>query len=155
MTPCTSISRPLRTVFSVNGFSLLRQPRFPAAPELYGLFFEDINHAADGGLYPERLRNRAFEDSLPPEECETDPEQLIYINDGKWPGVFNHGEGMDEWAALRAITIDAARICRVDQRLGSLNPGKDADLAIFDGNPLELKTRLLFTVINGEIVWQN
>ena len=64
-------------------------------------------------------------------------------------------EGMDEWAALRAITIDAARICRVDQRLGSLNPGKDADLAIFDGNPLELKTRLLFTVINGEIVWQN
>lgn len=64
-------------------------------------------------------------------------------------------EGMDEWAALRAITIDAAHICRVDQRLGSLKPGKDADLVIFDGNPLELKTRLCFTIINGEIVWQN
>ncbi len=64
-------------------------------------------------------------------------------------------EGMDEWAALRAITMDAARICRVDRRLGSLKPGKDADLAIFDGNPLELKTRLRFTIINGEIVWQN
>ena len=76
-----------------------KEPRFPAAPELYGLFFEDINHAADGGLYPERLRNRAFEDSLPPEDCEMDPEQLIYINEGRWPGVFNHGEGMDEWAA--------------------------------------------------------
>lgn len=64
-------------------------------------------------------------------------------------------EGMDEWAALRAITIDAARICRVDKRLGSLKPGKDADLAIFDGNPLEIKTKLRITLINGEIVWQN
>ena len=36
---------------------------------------------------------------LVPEDCETDPDHLIYINDGKWPGVFNHGEGMDEWAA--------------------------------------------------------
>ncbi len=76
-----------------------KNPRFKTAPELYGLFFEDINHAADGGLYPERLRNRAFEDSLVPEDCTTDPEHLIYINEGNWPGVFNHGEGMDEWAA--------------------------------------------------------
>ena len=36
--------------------------KFPTAPEFYGLFFEDINHAADGGLYPEMIRNRAFED---------------------------------------------------------------------------------------------
>lgn len=64
-------------------------------------------------------------------------------------------EGMDEWAALRAVTIDAARICRVDDRLGSLQPGKDADLAIFDGDPLELRTTLRTTIIDGEIVWQN
>ena len=64
-------------------------------------------------------------------------------------------EGMDEWAALRAITIDAARICRVDDRLGSLKPGKDADLVIFDGHPLELAATLRTTMIDGEIVWQN
>ena len=64
-------------------------------------------------------------------------------------------EGMDEWAALRAITIDAARICRVNERLGSLKPGKDADLVIFDGKPLELAATLRTTIINGEIVWQN
>ena len=45
--------------------------RFPAAPELYGLFFEDISHAGDGGLYPEMIRNRSFEDSLLPEGCTT------------------------------------------------------------------------------------
>lgn len=38
--------------------------RFETAPDLYGLFFEDINRGGDGGLYPEMLRNRSFEDSL-------------------------------------------------------------------------------------------
>src|SRR5574344_1877770 len=33
------------------------------SPTLYGIFFEDINHAADGGLYAELIRNRSFEDN--------------------------------------------------------------------------------------------
>ena len=45
---------------------------------------------------------------------------------------------MGEWGALCAITIDAARICRVDHRVGSLKEGKDADIVIFDGNPLQI-----------------
>ncbi len=63
-------------------------------------------------------------------------------------------EGMGEWGALRAITIDAARICRVDHRLGSLKAGKDADIAIYDGNPLEIASSVKMTIINGEIVWR-
>ena len=47
------------------------EKRFPVAPDLYGLFFEDISRAGDGGLYPEMLRNRSFEDSLLPEGCVT------------------------------------------------------------------------------------
>ena len=74
--------------------------KFQVAPELYGLFFEDINRAADGGLYPEMIRNRAFEDSLLPEGCTTDENQKIFITEHKWPGAFHHGEGMDEWAEL-------------------------------------------------------
>ncbi len=62
-------------------------------------------------------------------------------------------EGLSEWEALRAITIDAARICRVDERLGSLKTGKDADLVIFDGSPLEIASTLYATVIGGRIVW--
>jgi len=62
-------------------------------------------------------------------------------------------EQWNEWSALRAITIDAARICRADHRLGSIAVGKDADLAIFDGNPLEIASELRATIINGEIVW--
>lgn len=78
--------------------------RFQTAKELYGLFFEDINHAADGGLYPEMIRNRAFEDSLLPEGCTTDPKERIFVTEYGWPGAFNHGEGMDEWASLVAPT---------------------------------------------------
>ncbi|WP_300844485.1 alpha-L-arabinofuranosidase C-terminal domain-containing protein [uncultured Acetatifactor sp.] len=81
-----------------------KKVRFRTAPELYGLFFEDINHAADGGLYPEMIRNRAFEDSLLPEGCSTDPKERIFVTEYGWPGAFNHGEGMDEWADLVAPT---------------------------------------------------
>ena len=63
-------------------------------------------------------------------------------------------DGMDEWGALRAITIDAARICRVDERVGSIRPGKDADLVLLDGSPLELASTVRMTIIDGEIVWQ-
>ncbi len=56
---------------------------------------------------------------------------------------------------LRAITINAARICQVSDRVGSLKKGKDADIAIFSGNPMEVFTKTLYTIINGEIVYQN
>lgn len=63
-------------------------------------------------------------------------------------------EGLGEWNALRAITIDAAKICRVDDRIGSLKEGKDADIVIYDGNPLEIKGTALFTIVDGKIVWE-
>ena len=64
-------------------------------------------------------------------------------------------EGMGAWGALRAITIDAARICRVDHRLGSLKVGKDADVVLYRGDPLEIASSVCMTIINGEIVWQS
>ncbi len=64
-------------------------------------------------------------------------------------------EGLGEENALRAITIDAARICRVDHRLGSLAEGKDADIVIFDGSPLEIASNVCYTIINGKLVWPN
>ena len=63
-------------------------------------------------------------------------------------------EGMDETEALRAITINAAEITGISDRVGSLEPGKDADVVIMDGHPLELKSKVLYTVINGRIVYQ-
>lgn len=63
-----------------------------------------------------------------------------------------HGLPMEE--GLKAITIYPARICRVDRRVGSLKKGKDADIAIFSGNPLEVFTQTLYTIIDGEIIYE-
>lgn len=40
------------------------EPGHSVSPMLWGIFFEDINHSADGGIYPELVRNRSFEDSM-------------------------------------------------------------------------------------------
>jgi imidazolonepropionase-like amidohydrolase len=50
-------------------------------------------------------------------------------------------EGLDRDAALRALTINPARILGIDSRLGSLEPGKDADLVIWSGDPLDVTSR--------------
>lgn len=63
-------------------------------------------------------------------------------------------EGLGIEEGLRAVTINAAEICRVDQRVGSLAAGKDADIAIFSGNPMEVFTKCLFTIINGEVIYR-
>ncbi|NMA33626.1 MAG: amidohydrolase [Clostridiaceae bacterium] len=61
-------------------------------------------------------------------------------------------EGMDETEALRAITINAAEIAGIDDRVGSLAVGKDADIIIMDGHPLEFRSRVLYAIINGQVV---
>lgn len=61
--------------------------------------------------------------------------------------------GMPEEEGLRSITINAARICGVEERVGSLCVGKDGDVVIFGGNPMEVFTRALCTIIEGKIVY--
>ena len=71
--------------------------RFPVSHDLYGLFFEDISRAGDGGLYPEMLRNRSFEDSLLPEGCVTKDGGRTFESPTGWIDEFNGGEGMSQW----------------------------------------------------------
>lgn len=54
--------------------------------------------------------------------------------------------------ALAAITIDAARILGIEKRVGSLEPGKDGDLALYDGDPFAWTSHCVGTVIEGEVV---
>jgi imidazolonepropionase-like amidohydrolase len=63
-----------------------------------------------------------------------------------------HGLGPE--IALRAITLDAARILGLDTRLGSLEPNKDGDLALYDGDPFEYTTHCIGTVIDGRLVFE-
>ena len=58
--------------------------------------------------------------------------------------------GMDEEDALAAITINAAKIAGLDRNLGSLTPGKEADIVVTDRHPLELLGRVRAVLIGGQ-----
>ncbi|SHJ86081.1 amidohydrolase [Propionispora hippei] len=64
-------------------------------------------------------------------------------------------EGLPEAVALRAITLSAAEIIGVSDRVGSIEPGKDADLVILDGPPFAVSTKVEHVFINGIEVSNN
>jgi imidazolonepropionase-like amidohydrolase len=61
-------------------------------------------------------------------------------------------EGMDSEDALRAITINPAKICGIEDRVGSIEVGKDADLVVFESDPLDLNARPKMVIANGKII---
>jgi len=140
-----------------------------------------LDHCTEGHLIADSIAESGFPAIVGPSLASRSKDE-VSLSDFKTPGVLQKAgvtvalttdhpvsriqylplcaglaakEGMGEWGALRAITIDAARICRVDHRLGSLKAGKDADIVLYCGNPLEIASSVHTTIINGEIVWQS
>ncbi|WP_338090780.1 amidohydrolase [Planosporangium thailandense] len=64
-------------------------------------------------------------------------------------------EGLDPVTALRAVTINPARIAGVADRLGSIEPGKDADLCIWSGDPLDVMNRVERAYVGGVEVYRD
>lgn len=62
--------------------------------------------------------------------------------------------GLDMETALKAITINAAEILGVDDRIGSIKEGKDADILIFDKHPLDIQAKTQYVFINGEVAFK-
>src|SRR5262249_51467415 len=62
-----------------------------------------------------------------------------------------NGLGYDR--AIRAITLDAARILKIDAQHGSLEPGKVADVVLFDGGPFAYASHVTHVVLGGQLVY--
>jgi imidazolonepropionase-like amidohydrolase len=77
----------------------------------------------------------------------TDPIQFLPIIAGEAVR-----EGLPYDDALRAITINPAQMLSVAHRVGSIEVGKDADVVIHDGDPLEAMTRIRLVLADGEVV---
>lgn len=77
-----------------------------------------------------------------------DPTQLL-----AWAAMAVRN-GMTPDAALKAVTLNAAEISGVADRVGSLAPGKDADLLLLSGDPLELTTHIERVFVNGQVVYR-
>ena len=59
--------------------------------------------------------------------------------------------GLSVRDALASITIDAAKLLGIEARVGSIEAGKDADLALYDGDPFEYTTHCIGTVVSGAL----
>lgn len=67
-------------------------------------------------------------------------------------GALAAANGLSKADALAMLTIDAARLLGIDGRTGSLAVGKDADIALYDGDPFEYTTHCIGTIIDGKVV---
>jgi imidazolonepropionase-like amidohydrolase len=63
--------------------------------------------------------------------------------------------GLDSHEALKAITINPAKLIGMENRIGSIETGKDADLVIFEGDPFDIATGVKRVLINGKTVFQS
>ncbi len=64
-------------------------------------------------------------------------------------------EGLPELEALKAVTIYAAELNNIADRVGSIEPGKDADVVIWNNHPLHYLTKARYVLINGEIAYES
>lgn len=74
---------------------------------------------------------------------------------GRWlliEAAYATGYGLSDEDAMKAVTLNAAQILGVDDRIGSIEAGKDADVIVLDGYPLDIKTWVDVVLIDGEVV---
>ena len=62
--------------------------------------------------------------------------------------------GMKKEDAIKAITINPAKTLGIHKEVGSIESGKDADIVIWDGDPFEISSKVICTIINGKIVYE-
>lgn len=143
----------------------------------FGLQFV-IVHATEGHMVAEELAARGVDVFNGPFLCDRSKPELVNQTP-KAPGILSAAgvrlaivtdhpvipiqylplcaglavrEGMEYDSALRAITVNPARLLGLDDRIGSLRPGKDADFSVFDCDPLTLAAKPLAVFIDGKAV---
>ena len=79
---------------------------------------------------------------------------VIAIQNLRLQGIVAVQEGVSQEDALKAITWNHARIMGIEDRVGSIEKGKDADLVVLSGLPFDSATKVEAVVINGKIAWR-
>jgi imidazolonepropionase-like amidohydrolase len=140
-----------------------------------------LDHCTEGWLIPDKIKQSGYDVILGP--ILTDRSKIELKNQTtKAPGILSKAgidvaimsdhpcvsaqhlvlcaslavrDGMAEEDALKAITINAAKSVRLESRIGSLEAGKDADMVLYTGNPLNYLSKVKMTIIDGQIVYEN
>ncbi|MEQ6377946.1 amidohydrolase [Bacillaceae bacterium S4-13-56] len=138
-----------------------------------------IEHCTEGHLIAEELSGRNLKVSVGPTFTRKSKVELKNKTWSTYKALTEHGievsittdhpytpiqylnicaalatrEGLDEQKALEGITILPAKNLGVDDRIGSIEEGKDADLVLWSGHPFEFRSRPIWTMVSGEIVF--
>lgn len=111
----------------------------PGTPETFNTTLNNAAILAEKGI-PLALTS-SFEGYVPKTRVPLYEAAVAMVN----------GLGYDR--ALRAVTLDAAKLLRIDDRFGSLEPGKAGDVVLFDGDPFEYTTHVTHVVLDGALVY--
>ncbi len=79
---------------------------------------------------------------------------VIPIQNHRMQGMTAVDHGVSEAEALKALTLNSARLMGIDEQVGSLEKGKDADVVVLSGPPFEAATRVEGVIVNGNIGWK-
>ena len=135
---CSECALILQEV-KASGFPVILHPTMKrASGETENISFEDAAKLTATGI-PWALQS-GFEGYV--------PKTRVIL----WEAAIAAANGLTFDQALASITINAAKIIGVSARVGSLEPGKDGDVALYDGDPFEYTSHCLGTVINGKVV---
>jgi imidazolonepropionase-like amidohydrolase len=140
--------------FKIAGFEHIHQA-YRIADELkadnigISIFIDAWNYKAEASEFSpwglELLHEKGVEISLNSDSGEI--MRRLYMEAGK----MRRYTGMNDLEALKTITLNPAKMLGVDHFTGSIEIGKDADLAVFDGHPLSSMSKCILTIIEGEI----
>jgi imidazolonepropionase-like amidohydrolase len=111
----------------------------PASLETYNSHLGTAGYLAERGI-PLALCT-AFEGYVPKSRVLRHEAAIGMVN------------GLGHERALRSITLDAARLLGIDEQYGSLEPGKVADLVLYDGDPFEHSTHVTHTILGGRVIY--
>ncbi|MCY4485816.1 MAG: amidohydrolase [Deltaproteobacteria bacterium] len=79
---------------------------------------------------------------------------VIPIQNHRMQGMTAVDHGVSPGEALKALTLNSARLMGIDERVGSLEAGKDADVVVLSGPPFDAATQVEGVVVNGSIGWK-
>jgi imidazolonepropionase-like amidohydrolase len=179
--PVQEALEPLRAIFDKRATLVVHSDRASAIRDVVELLEKEqlpyVLHGADDLLDDASL----IGDKRPP--VMVGPEVVVVEEDGELtnvsatlsdhgPILFGSGDcagsrylplhaayavryGLSPADALSALTLWPARAFHLDDRIGSLEKGKDADLVVFSGSPFEPQSRVLLVVCNGRVVVDN
>jgi imidazolonepropionase-like amidohydrolase len=111
------------------------------------------------GRYKVELREKTFETpavlaAAGVKVAITTDHPVVPIHQLMTAAILAAKNGLSTDLALKALTLHPAEILGVDERIGSLEVGKDADLVIWSGDPFDLRSRVMLTMIDGQVVYE-